>query len=140
MPRRHRPSLPLAGLLLLLLSACSDPRYQNISNQQLQELLQQGVTLIDIRTPREWAETGTVPGSHRLTFFREDGSIDPAFFPAFDALVKAPDQAVALICRTGNRTKALADYLTEKVGYQQVYNVADGITAWIRDQHPVARL
>jgi rhodanese-related sulfurtransferase len=38
---------------------------------------------------------------------------------------------VVLICRTGNRTDALARMLIEQAGYQQVYNVTHGITSWI---------
>ena len=45
-----------------------------------------------------------------------------------------------LICRTGNRTRTLARYLVEQMGYTQVFNVRDGITRWISDDKPVKRL
>jgi len=138
MPKRL-PRLALPFLFALLLSGCSEPLYQDISNSELKALLQQGVPLIDIRTPREWRETGIVPNSHKITFFKEDGSVDTAFFPSFDALVGDKEKAVALICRTGNRTKSLANYLTEKLGYKRVYNVTNGITAWIGEGNPVVR-
>jgi len=140
MPKYTRPLLVAFSLLLLaFLSGCSKPAYQNVSNEELKALLQQGVPLVDIRTPREWAETGTIPGSHKLTFFKEDGSINADFQSGFDALLGGKDKAVALICRTGNRTKTLAGYLSEKLGYTRIYNVTDGITSWIRDKNQLVR-
>ena len=49
------------------------------------------------------------------------------------------DDPVVLICRTGNRTDALARELIEKMGYTQIYNVRDGITRWIGDNNPVVK-
>jgi rhodanese-related sulfurtransferase len=46
--------------------------------------------------------------------------------------VAPTDKPVALICRTGNRTRAGADMLAQ-VGYKQVYNVTHGITGWIKE-------
>ncbi|PWB58553.1 MAG: hypothetical protein C3F18_02235 [Nitrosomonadales bacterium] len=46
---------------------------------------------------------------------------------------------IILICRTGNRTGALARHLVEKLGYTQVYSVQNGITRWVSDGNPAAR-
>jgi rhodanese-related sulfurtransferase len=110
---------------------------KNISNAELQTLLDQKVTLIDIRLPEEWAQTGTVAGSHRITLFRENGSVAPDFLAKVQQ-VAATDKPVALICRTGNRTRAGADMLAQ-VGYKKVYNVTHGIMGWMKADKPVVR-
>ncbi|MBU1690389.1 MAG: sulfurtransferase, partial [Gammaproteobacteria bacterium] len=43
-----------------------------------------------------------------------------------------------LICRSGNRTDAVARELV-KMGYTQVYNVRNGINRWLSDGHPVVK-
>jgi len=122
----------------LLISACAPPPYTNVDNQGLQQLLDSSVTLIDIRRPEEWRETGVVQGSHGLTFVDEAGRLVPGFLERFQA--KAPaDQPVVLICRTGNRTDVLARHLMEQMGYSQVYNVRNGIVGWMSEGRPVKR-
>ncbi len=112
--------------------------YHNIDNNKLQALLDKGITLVDIRLPEEWKQTGIIKGSKTITFFERSGRINPNFVPEFTALVK-PDQPVALICRTGNRTKAASEAITRQLGYKQVYNVTHGITRWIAEKRPVVK-
>lgn len=124
---------------VILLSACSDPPpYTNVDNQGLQQLLESSVTLIDIRRPEEWRETGVVDGSRGMTFVDASGRLIPGFLDTFSAKV-SPDQPVVLICRTGNRTDVLGRHLVEKMGYSQVYNVRDGIMGWLGEGRPVIR-
>ena len=127
-----------ALLLVFTLGACAEPPYINIDNDELKTLLAQGVPLYDIRLPEEWRQTGVVEGSRRLTFFDARGGVSPDFLPKFTTVI-GKDDPVILICRTGNRTDALARYLIEKLGYTQVYNVRKGITDWIADNNPVTR-
>lgn len=125
-------------LLPFLLAACAEPPYTNVDNSRLQVLLDQGVTLIDIRRPEEWRETGVVAGSERLTFVDANGRVHPGFLEALTTNLDR-HQPVALICRTGNRTDVLARHMVERLGFTRVYNVRDGITGWIRDGLPVSR-
>ena len=104
----------------------------HVSSAQLQKLLDQKVTLIDIRRPEEWAQTGVVAGSKKLTFFTKTGGINPNLVPGLKAIASA-DQPIALICRTGNRTKVAAQMITSQLGYKTVYNVKNGITKWIAE-------
>jgi rhodanese-related sulfurtransferase len=131
--------LGLATLLASLLHGCAEKLYADVDNDALQRLLAEGVTLVDIRTPREWAQTGVVPGSHRITFFHENGGVNPAFLPELQQVMSGTGQPVAVICRTGNRTQTLARILTEELGYGTVYNVRDGITRWISAGLPTVR-
>ncbi len=130
--------IALATLLAVALGGCSEPPYNNVDNAQLKTLLAQGVPLYDIRRPDEWRQTGVVAGSRKLTFVDASGRLNPEFLPTFTQEVR-PEQPVIVICRTGNRTDALARELVEKLGYKQVYNVRSGISRWIGEGNPVAR-
>jgi rhodanese-related sulfurtransferase len=131
---RIRMLLSLLGAWLLV--GCSESPYTNIDNAQLKALLEQGVPLYDVRRPEEWRQTGVVAGSRKLTFMDAGGRLLPDFLPRFTREAHR-DQPVILICRTGNRTASLARELVEKMGYTHIYNVRDGITRWIGDNHPV---
>jgi rhodanese-related sulfurtransferase len=128
-----------AGMLLLGLTACSEPPYTNVDNAELQMMLQADVPIYDIRRPEEWQQTGVIEGSELLTFVDGSGRLKPDFMDRFTAAIGRNDPVI-LICRTGNRTRTLARYLTEEMGYTEVYNVRDGITHWIRNNKPVTRL
>ena len=110
--------------------------FSSLDNEGLAEKLDEGVTIVDIRRPDEWAETGVVEGSHRITAFEEDGSLNPEFGSKFTALVDSDDEVI-LICRVGNRTSALAQALSEGLGYDKIYNVTDGIMEWLDDDRVV---
>ena len=127
------------ALLLAALSGCTEPPYNNLDNEQLITLLEQGAPIYDIRRPEEWHQTGVIANSQLLTFTDESGRVLPDFMQRFTSSV-GKDEPVVLICRTGSRTSTLARYLVEQMGYTQVYNVRDGITRWIRDGQPVTRL
>ena len=125
-------------LLFLPLLACAPPPYTNIDNQELKALQAQGIPVIDIRRAEEWAQTGVVAGSQRMTFVDEKGRVSPEFFAQFTGSVGKNDPVI-LICRTGNRTDVLGRALVEQLGYTKVYNVKNGITRWISEGLPVVR-
>ena len=127
------------ALLVAALSACAEPPYSNLNNEQLKTMLQQGTPIYDIRRPEEWQQTGVVADSQLLTFVDNGGRMLPDFMHRFTSAV-GKDDPVILICRTGSRTSTLARHLVEHMGYTQVYNVRDGITRWIWDGQPVTRL
>ncbi len=112
--------------------------YSNIDNAKLEELVAQGVILVDIRREEEWQQTGVVKGSKTITFFDNTGRINPNFVPEFNAIAKQ-DQPVMLICRTGNRTQAASQAIAQQLGYKNVMNVTNGITGWISEKRPVVK-
>ena len=130
----------LFGLFLLtsMLSACAEPPYNNLNNEQLQTMLEQATPIYDIRRIEEWHQTGIVEDSKLITLFDASGRVLPDFMPRFTAAINKHDPVI-LICRTGSRTDTLARYLVEQLGYTQVYNVRHGITHWIRDRRLVTR-
>ncbi|GFO70819.1 sulfurtransferase [Geomonas limicola] len=91
------------------------------------ELLASGVKIIDIRTEKEWRETGVVKGALGLTFYREDMSYDAkAFLATLQQHVK-PNDRIALLCRTGNRSDKVSRYLVQQ-GFTSVTNIDGGVT------------
>jgi rhodanese-related sulfurtransferase len=109
----------------------------DIDNAELAKLAASGVPVIDIRTSPEWEETGIVPGSHLLTFFDERGKADPAAWLERAKVIAKPGDPLIVICRSGNRTRALGRFLTQQAGYAKVYNVRNGIRAWAKAGRPV---
>ena len=124
-------------LLAVASSLLARAEVVDIGNAELARLLAAGVPVVDIRTEREWKESGIVPGSRLLTFFDERGRADPpAWLQKLQGVAK-PDQPVIVICRSGNRTQAASQFLSEQAGYQMVYNVKGGIRAWEKEGRPL---
>ena len=109
----------------------------DIDNAQLAKLAAEGVPLIDIRTRPEWEETGVIAKSHLLTFFDEKGGADPALWLQRARAIAKPGEALIVICRSGNRTNAVSQFLTQQAGYARVYNVKNGIRAWAKEGRPL---
>lgn len=120
------------ALLISLLAFSVRAEIIDIDNAELARLAVAGVPVIDIRTEGEWKESGIVPGSKLITLFDDKGRPDPAWLDKVKGVAK-PDQPVIIICRSGNRTKAASQMLTQQAGYQKVYNVKDGIRGWSKE-------
>lgn len=89
------------------------------------ELVKSGIKIIDIRTEGEWKQTGIVKDSIPITFFDERGNYDAQnFLNALSTHIQK-DEEFALICRTGNRTTAVSDFLG-KNGFN-VINLKGGV-------------
>jgi len=87
------------------------------------------VVLIDIRTPSEWKETGTIPNSKKIMFFGEDGKYDArSWLDEFSKYVKDKNQPFVLVCRTGSRTNMVGNFLDKQMGFKNVYDLKGGIT------------
>lgn len=110
----------------------------DIENAELASLSASGVPVIDVRTAPEWEETGIVPGSHLLTYFDERGNADPTKWLEKVKAIAKPGDPVVVICRSGNRTKAVSQFLSQQAGYVKVYNVKHGIRAWVNEGRPIA--
>lgn len=112
----------------------------HVGNEELQSLLKQGVTLVDIRTPAEWKQTGVVAGSQMVMYVDEKGRVDPEAFTKELNAVADPTKPVVLICRSGNRTGHAAKMLSAKDPQRKIYNVKDGIGSWARAGLPIVPL
>lgn len=99
------------------------------------------LTLIDLRTPEEWRQTGVPTGAKRVDM---RGAAGPsAFLEEVLAIVEGDrSRAVALICRTGNRSAQAQKFLLSK-GFTNVVDVKEGVMGndsgpgWLKRGLPV---
>ncbi len=91
-----------------------------------QKLIDSSISIVDIRTPAEWRETGIVKDSITIMFFNERGGYNiQAFLDELNSKIDTK-KTFALICRTGSRTKMVSKFLSDKIGYN-VVNLKGGI-------------
>jgi rhodanese-related sulfurtransferase len=110
----------------------SDAPYATISAEEAREKIENGVRLIDVRRPDEWAR-GHVAQAELLTI---TGIYD--FGKALIDLQLPPDQEVIFMCAAGQRS-AMASEIAALIGLDKIYNLEDGINGWVYHGYPVER-
>lgn len=120
----------------LLLATPALAEIINIDNAELVRLQAKGVPVIDVRTPEEWRDTGVIKGAKLLTF-SFTGAFDKAAWLKQEQQLVKPGEPVVLICRSGRRSKAVADYLESQFGQIRIYNANGGMNAWKSEGRPV---
>lgn len=110
---------------------------KDITNNELKQLLKEGIVAIDIRRPNEWKDTGVIKGTKLLTLYNENNRQNPNFMKDFSKIIKDKNTPFILICRTGSRTKFASQAFANSLGYNKVYNLKRGITNWISTGNPV---
>lgn len=91
------------------------------------KLDQGGVTLIDVRTPEEFAD-GHVPGARSIPIDQLGARLDE--------LAAYRDQDIYLICEVGARSLGATQQLAS-AGFSRPINVRGGTSAWRRAGYPV---
>ena len=90
------------------------------------------ILLVDIRTAEEWRQTGIVEGALLVTYTDAESFVQ-AVGPHL-----GPDQTLALICRSGNRTSRAARQISGMIE-NPVMDVAGGMLRIVREGYtPVA--
>jgi len=123
---RFKSILILAVLLTALSAYAFMPSGKGYDQPLTKALHKTGIKIIDIRTKPEWKQTGIVKGSYTLTFFDEKGRYDANVFLNKLKGIVNKNENFAIICRTGNRTTAVARFLRES-GYVKVVNLLGGV-------------
>ena len=118
-------------IYLIVMSAIVQAEVIEIGNKELASLISKKVPIIDIRRKEEWQKTGVLIGSNLITFFDKNGESNVKKWLKELEIIASKDQPFILICRTGRRTGIVAKFLSQKLGYEKVYDVKDGITEWI---------
>lgn len=129
--------LSLFFLLVFMQPVQADVNH--IDNVTLKSMLDAGVPIIDVRRPEEWRQTGIVEGSHLMTFFDKQGRYDAAGWLQKLEKIASTNEPFILICRTGNRTGTISNFLDKQLSYTRVFNVKKGITDWIKKGHPTVK-
>lgn len=113
---------------------------KNLTPEETQKYINEGVVAIDIRTAPEWQETGVIEGSRLITFFDLYGRYDiDKFLKEFSKYVPSKDSKFILVCRTGSRTGMVGNFLSDQLGYINAMHLAGGVYAWINEKRPLVK-
>tara|TARA_Y100001970_G_C14064918_1_gene766148 strand:+ start:74 stop:487 length:414 start_codon:yes stop_codon:yes gene_type:complete len=110
----------------------------NINNEQIKELSKINIPIVDIRRSSEWNQTGVVPKSILLTFFDKNGKYNFDEWHSNLRLKINEGKPIILICRTGRRTRIIAEMMDKKID-NVIYNAQNGITSWINAKLPTVK-
>ena len=103
----------------------------------LEEMLQDApdTFLLDIREPDEF-NAAHIPGSINVPRGLLEGACDWNYDDTVPELVKARDQKVVVICRSGNRS-VLAAYTMKMMGFENPVSLKTGIRGWNDYEQPI---
>jgi rhodanese-related sulfurtransferase len=114
--------------------------FVGLTPAQLQKQIDKNVIVIDIRTPPEWKQLGLIPTSQTIMFFDERGNYNiPSWLKQFSKLVKDKKQPFVLVCRSGNRTGMVGEFLSTKLQYKNVFHLKHGIKSWIKENRKITK-
>jgi rhodanese-related sulfurtransferase len=102
------------------------PHIPSVSVDEVDELVEQGARLIDIRERNEWDEA-RIAGADLKPMSEIDGW--------YQDLPR--DRQIILYCRSGSRSAQAVHALTTQADFENVYNMTGGIIAWADAQLPV---
>ncbi len=119
----------IASLILLLLSAWPAAA-EVLSPDGAEARTAAGqLTIVDVRLPAEWAETGMPAGAVGISL-QDPVTLDvrPGFVQdVLRALGDRRDAPVAVICAAGTRS-AVASELLAQAGLTKVYDISEGVS------------
>lgn len=116
--------------LILAATPFAHAEVVTIEVDNLPALLDRGLPIVDVRTADEWQQTGVIAGSTPLTFFDENGRADTAAWMKQFSRLAGPDEEVIVICRSGARSRKVAEFLDQQQHYRKVYTVEGGVIGW----------
>ena len=125
-------------IFILFLPYLLFAQVKDLDVNSFEKMKQKGVPVIDIRTQQEWKKTGIIGNSKPIEFFHADGSYNVGEF--LDRLKKLgidKSKPFILVCRSSNRTKMLGNFLSDKLGFKEVYHLKGGILNWKAHRKPL---
>jgi len=124
-------------IFLMIFSISLFAEIVEVNNDKIDKLIKVGVPLVDIRTEREWYETGVIDQSNLLTFFDKYGNSKvEEWITKFEKIADRKDPVI-IICRSGRRSRVVANYLVQKENYLTVYHATKGIKSWIESNKKI---
>lgn len=92
--------------------------FTSVDVNEAKKLMEQGITVVDVRTPEEFAE-GHIP--------------DAKLIPLQDIETRlnefSEDEQYLIVCRSGNRSAQASEILVQN-GMKQIYNMNGGMNEW----------
>ena len=117
-------------IVCLLTIKLASAEVVDVNNEEIIKLLNTNITIVDVRRSSEWKQTGIIPNSILLTFFDKDGNYNFDEWYEKLPLEINEDNPIILICRSGKRSKVVANMIDEKFN-TIIYNAQSGINSWI---------
>ncbi len=105
------------------------PSYKMVKVNELKKKLDRGFIIIDIRNKKEWEETGTIPGSIKLTAFDENGRFLNNFLKSFQSRFTNSDHII-FVSDHGDISSILANGFVEQLGAKNMYSLEGGIKSY----------
>ncbi len=109
----------------------------NIGNEKLKNLLNQDISIIDVRTKNEWKKSGVIHKSHLISMLDNNGKYSIVNWYNRFSKIKLKNNSVILICAVGGRSHYLAKIINLHNKNMKIYNVKKGIKNWIKYKNPV---
>ncbi len=129
-------------MFLPLIAIASQSFYKaDINSKTAFKKQQNGVTLIDVRTKKEYEYLHPKGALNIPVFFEKYGKrvFNETFVQRVEQTLGDTDAPVILICRSGSRTKYAANLLA-KQGFSEVYNIENGFAYdWTKANLPVEK-
>lgn len=123
-------------LILTVLCVQMFAKFETIEVDQ-NTINDQNIQIIDVRTPVEWEQTGVLNGAILVTYRNSDGSINPNFVNEVKSKIDQ-NKKVAVICRSGARSKAASTLLDEN-GVDGVINLGGGMNKVLDKKLPTVK-
>ncbi|MEM9685618.1 MAG: rhodanese-like domain-containing protein [Bacteroidota bacterium] len=115
-------------IVLLLFISCKDATSQNGYKITDFDVENENVILIDVRTPKEFAE-GHLSGAENINIYDEDFKDRCAKFDK--------QETIYVYCRSGSRS-AKAQHILQAIGFTNVINLEGGFLSWEVAKKPIA--
>jgi len=127
----------LLSFITLFISSCKTDlnkannaslgKVYDVSTTDFQKaMLLSDATLVDVRTPEEYAE-GHIEGAININWYKRTFRNYVLNIPQ--------DKPILIYCRTGNRTSKTATAL-QSLGFKEIYNLDKGIKQWKIENTP----
>jgi rhodanese-related sulfurtransferase len=132
----RRPVVQIAiliavGLIVFLIASLGGEQANNsgalpasVSVDEAYQMYQEGTFVLDVRTPEEWNE-----------FHAPNTTLIPLDELASRVNELPKDQPIVVVCRSGNRSQAGRDILTQ-AGFEAT-SMTGGLNEWRSSGHPV---
>jgi rhodanese-related sulfurtransferase len=115
------------------------PHIKELFPWDLDQLLKErtDVLLLDTREPYEF-EAARIDGSLNVPRGILEAACEYGYEDTVPELVQARTRPVVVICRSGNRS-ALAAWVMQQMGYQDVYSLKTGLRGWNDYELPLVK-
>ncbi len=129
----------IVAICLFIFISQAHAEVNEINNNKIKMLMESGVPLVDIRTEKEWHATGVINQSKLLTFFDQDGNSNVKKWMSELEKIASKNDPVIIICRSGGRSRIVANMLDKEANYLSVYDATNGMLSWVNSKNKTVK-